>query len=220
MRMRQAIGLSLALWAVSGLAMAKQTVTADDRQHQPQSVKTKSAKADHPAARHAADSRRTADAAAADRRHEAARHRVAAVAALKSKPSAGPIRHIAAAAPPDRVTGPASDVPPVKGAGHQQIGLAAWYGGKHVGQRTASGALLDDVTPTAAHRSLPLNSLVRITNVRNGRSVICTINDRGPWGRHRLIDVSPRAADELGMKGSGIAKVSVEPVGAAHPNPD
>ncbi|HEX6443266.1 MAG TPA: septal ring lytic transglycosylase RlpA family protein, partial [Stellaceae bacterium] len=60
--------------------------------------------------------------------------------------------------------------------------------------------------------------LVRITNLRNGKSVICTINDRGPWGANRLIDVSPKAADELDMKRSGIARVSVEPV-AAPPHP-
>jgi rare lipoprotein A len=73
------------------------------------------------------------------------------------------------------------------------------------------------VHPTAAHRSLPLNSLVRVTNLSNGRSIIATINDRGPVSRSLLIDVSPCVADELEMRGAGIATVAVEPVARAAP---
>ena len=223
MRMRQAIGLSLALWAISGIAMAKETVAADDRHHQPESVKTKPTKLDHPAARHAGDRRRVDNTAKDDRTGKAAPRASAAThaAAVPVGDHLAAIHHIATAAPPDRVVHPEQSAPIVKVVGHQQIGLAAWYGGKHLGRRTASGAVLDSETPTAAHRSLPLNSLVRITNLRTGRSVICTVNDRGPWGRNRLIDVSPRAADELDLKRTGIAKVSVEPVApVAHPRPD
>jgi rare lipoprotein A len=226
MRMRQAIGLSLALWAISGIAMAKETVAADDRHHQPESAKTKPVKVEHPAARHASDHHRPADKVARERSDKTARQGASAHGTFdQADDRPAPIHHIAAAAPPDRVIHPKqsaeSSAPIVKVVGHQQIGMAAWYGGKHLGRRTASGAVLDNETPTAAHRSLPLNSLVRITNLRTGRSVICTVNDRGPWGRNRLIDVSPRAADELDLKRTGIAKVSVEPVApVAHPKPD
>jgi len=195
--MRQAIGLSLALWAISGIALAKHAVAATDSQNSPETVKAKPANTAPSTARHAATRRRVSDAVA-DRRHPAARHRADD---LKGA---------------DRLADPPARNPAaVKVVGQREVGIAAWYGGHHIGRRTASGAVLDGVTPTAAHRSLPLNSLVRITNLRNGRTVICTVNDRGPWGANRLIDVSPRAADALDMKNSGIARVSVEPVTAA-----
>ena len=201
MWMRQAIGLSLAIWAISGMAVAKPAVAADDRQHQPHSVKAKAAEAEPAAARHTA--RQRAKAKVEPSHREAAQH-------AASKP-----------AHEDRVVDSSRAESQVKAVGKSEVGTAAWYGGRHLGLRTASGARLDAVTPTAAHRSLPLNSLVRITNLRNGKSVICTINDRGPWGANRLIDVSPKAADELDMKRSGIARVSVEPVAAPpHSPPD
>ena len=96
--------------------------------------------------------------------------------------------------------------------GVRQVGSAAWYGGSHVGMRTASGVPLDGVHPTAAHRSLPLNSLLRVTNLKNGRSVVVLITDRGPASPHLLVDLSPRAADELDMKRDGIVPVAIEPV--------
>jgi rare lipoprotein A len=81
-----------------------------------------------------------------------------------------------------------------------------------VSTRTASGELLDTVTPTAAHRSLPLASYAKVTNLDNSRSVIVKINDRGPYTRGRIIDLSPRAADSLDMKRAGVAAVVVEPL--------
>jgi rare lipoprotein A len=81
-----------------------------------------------------------------------------------------------------------------------------------VGRKTASGEILDTVTATAAHRSLPLASLAIVTDLDNGRSVIVKINDRGPYTRGRIIDLSPRAADALDMKAAGVAAVVVEPV--------
>ena len=99
--------------------------------------------------------------------------------------------------------------------GAREVGYAAWYGGRHVGRRTASGERLDAVHATAAHRSLPLNSLVLVTNLRNGRSVLATINDRGPVSHRLLIDVSPSAAAKLDMIRSGIAEVAIEPVAKA-----
>jgi rare lipoprotein A len=112
----------------------------------------------------------------------------------------------AALPPPDEYIGP------MRAFGQKEIGDAAWYGGRHVGERTASGDRLDAIHATAAHRSLPLYSLVRVTNLTNGRSAIVKINDRGPVSHSLVIDVSPRVADELDMKRTGIARVSIEPV--------
>ena len=92
--------------------------------------------------------------------------------------------------------------------GSSQVGKAAWY--NHVGRQTATGEILDAVTATAAHRSLPLASLARVTDLDNGRSVIVKINDRGPYTRGRIIDLSPRAAEALDMKAAGVAAVAVE----------
>ena len=98
----------------------------------------------------------------------------------------------------------------MRAAGRRELGKAAWYG--MVGSRTASGEILDDQTATAAHRSLPLASFAKVTNLNNGRSVIVKINDRGPYTRGRIVDLSPRAADVLEMKGAGVATVLVEPL--------
>jgi len=76
-----------------------------------------------------------------------------------------------------------------------------------VGKKTASGEVLDKVTATAAHRSLPLASYAKVTNLDNSRSVIVKINDRGPYTRGRIIDLSPRAADVLDMKRAGVVTV-------------
>jgi rare lipoprotein A len=81
-----------------------------------------------------------------------------------------------------------------------------------VGGRTASGEILDSVTATAAHRSLPLASYAKVTNLDNGLSVVVKINDRGPYTRGRIIDLSPRAADALDMKRAGVAAVVIEPL--------
>ena len=97
---------------------------------------------------------------------------------------------------------------PLRAAGSSQFGKAAWY--DLVGYQTASGEILDTVTATAAHRSLPLASYAKVTNLDNGRSVIVKINDRGPYTRGRIIDLSPRAADVLDIKRAGVAAVAVE----------
>jgi len=96
--------------------------------------------------------------------------------------------------------------------GKTETGSAAWYGGRYVGRRTTSGAKLDTVHATAAHRTLPLNCLARVTNLRNGRSVVVRVTDRGPVGHSLLIDVSPHAADMLQMKEAGVVPVRVEQV--------
>ena len=95
-------------------------------------------------------------------------------------------------------------------SGSSQFGKAAWYG--FVGARTASGEILDTVTATAAHRSLPLASYAKVTNLDNSRSVIVKINDRGPYTRGRIIDLSPRAAEALDMKRAGVVPVVIEPL--------
>jgi rare lipoprotein A len=101
---------------------------------------------------------------------------------------------------------------PMRVTGALQFGQAAWY--RLVGYRTSSGEPLDWVTATAAHRSLPLGSCARVTSLDNGRSVIVRINDRGPYRDRFIIDLSPRAAQALGMIHAGVAAVAVEPVAA------
>jgi rare lipoprotein A len=100
----------------------------------------------------------------------------------------------------------------VQAVGPRQVGTAAWYGGRYVGRRTSSGERLDRVHATAAHRTLPLNSLARVTNLDNGRSVVVRITDRGPVSSQLLIDMSPKAADQLAMKEAGIVRVAIEQV--------
>jgi peptidoglycan lytic transglycosylase len=104
----------------------------------------------------------------------------------------------------DRCCGPARTI------GKSQFGKAVWY--DHVGRPTASGEVLDTVTPTAAHRSLPLASFAKVTNLDNGRSIVVKINDRGPFTRGRILDLSPRAADVLDMKEAGVVAVVIEPL--------
>lgn len=88
-------------------------------------------------------------------------------------------------------------------------GLASWYGAELAGHRTASGERFDPSDLTAAHRSLPLGSHVRVTDERTGRSVVVRINDRGPYSGGRVIDLSRAAARQLGIMGHGEARVSL-----------
>jgi rare lipoprotein A (peptidoglycan hydrolase) len=87
---------------------------------------------------------------------------------------------------------------------------ASWYGPGFHGRRTASGEVFDSSALTAAHRSLPFGSRVHVTNLRNGRSVVVKITDRGPFVSGRLIDLSQGAASVLGMISSGTAPVSIK----------
>ena len=100
--------------------------------------------------------------------------------------------------------------PVVRPTGFSQNGLASWYGNAHAGHKTASGELFDPNAMTAAHRTLPLGTKVRVTNVENGRTVTVRINDRGPVDPSRIIDLSRAAADALGFRASGIARVRLE----------
>jgi rare lipoprotein A len=93
--------------------------------------------------------------------------------------------------------------------GNSLQGYASWYGES---QRTASGERFDKHKMTAAHRTLPMGTMVRVTNQRNGKSVVVRINDRGPYGPGRIIDVSEAAARQLGMIDAGTAPVTLEVV--------
>ncbi len=99
-------------------------------------------------------------------------------------------------------------------------GLASWYAGKFQGRRTASGEIFDTRLMTAAHRTLPFGTLVRVRNLDNGREVVVRVNDRGPFVEGRIIDLSRAAAEAIGMTGSGVTRVSVEVVGPAGPAGD
>lgn len=94
--------------------------------------------------------------------------------------------------------------------GYRAEGKASYYSSRHHGRRTASGERFDMHALTAAHRSLPFGSRVRVTNLSTRRSVVVRINDRGPYGRGRIIDLSRAAAERLGMLRSGVAPVRVE----------
>jgi rare lipoprotein A len=95
-------------------------------------------------------------------------------------------------------------------ANGSQVGVASWYGGKFHGRTTASGEPYDMHAMTAAHPSLPFGTKVRVTNLENGRSAVLRINDRGPFAKRRIIDVSRHAAEHLGFLKAGLAKVQVE----------
>jgi rare lipoprotein A len=98
---------------------------------------------------------------------------------------------------------------------YSAVGLASWYGGAFHGRKTANGEIYDMSDLTAAHPTLPLPSYARVTNLANNRSVVVRINDRGPFKKGRIIDVSATVADMLDFKRAGTAKVKVEYVGKA-----
>lgn len=102
--------------------------------------------------------------------------------------------------------------------GWYEEGEASWYGPGFHGNRTASGEIYDMEALTAAHRELPFGARVRVVNVDNGKQTQVRINDRGPFARGRVLDVSRAAARELGMIGSGTARVRIEVLqGVAEP---
>lgn len=91
-----------------------------------------------------------------------------------------------------------------------QTGMASWYGRQFHGRKTASGETFDMNALTAAHRSLPLNCFIRVTNKTNGKSVVVKVNDRGPFHGNRVLDLSYGAAKQLGITNAATAKVSIE----------
>jgi rare lipoprotein A len=98
---------------------------------------------------------------------------------------------------------------------YTSVGLASWYGPTFHGRKTANGEVFDRNALTAAHTTMPLPSYARVTNLKNGRSMIVRVNDRGPFHGNRTIDLSERVAEMLDYKSKGVAKVKVEYVGRA-----
>lgn len=92
----------------------------------------------------------------------------------------------------------------------EETGLASWYGPGFHGKKTANGEVFDEDELTAAHRTLQMPSFVRVTNLENGRSVVVRVNDRGPFKRGRVMDLSSKAAELLGFKNKGTAKVKLQ----------
>jgi len=95
-------------------------------------------------------------------------------------------------------------------AGYNETGTASWYGTKFHGKKTANGERYDMHAMSAAHKTLPMPSMVRVTNLENGRSVVVRVNDRGPFVKNRIIDLSYAAAMSLGYDQQGTARVRVE----------
>ena len=99
-----------------------------------------------------------------------------------------------------------------RAAGTPLVGLASYYADKFHGRSTASGERFDNGRLTAAHRTLPFGTKVRVTNLENGRSVTVRVNDRGPFVKGRIIDLSLAAARRIYMVRAGVVRVRVEPV--------
>ncbi len=99
---------------------------------------------------------------------------------------------------------------PAEDYGYVETGVASWYGPGFHGKKTANGEIFDENALTAAHRTLPMPSFVKVTNLDNGRVLILRVNDRGPFAYNRILDVSQRGAELLGFRRQGTAKVRVE----------
>ena len=108
-----------------------------------------------------------------------------------------------------------SFVPNANPQGYTVVGTASWYGDAFHGRRTANGEIFDKGSISAAHPTLPLPSYVRVTNLKNGSSIIVRVNDRGPYHGGRVMDVSQRVAEALSFKGEGTARIRVDYVGRA-----
>ncbi|MGE5641044.1 MAG: septal ring lytic transglycosylase RlpA family protein [Clostridia bacterium] len=111
----------------------------------------------------------------------------------------------------------ASYTPLSTGQTYKERGIASWYGKKFHGQKTSSGEPYDMYAMTGAHKTLPIPSYARVTNLANGRSVVVRINDRGPFHSDRIIDLSYAAAYKLGFASAGSARVEVEAVSPDEP---
>jgi rare lipoprotein A len=112
--------------------------------------------------------------------------------------------------PETQEASPAPTLPALTPSTNIETGLASWYGAKHHGKRTASGEIFDQNRFTAAHRTLPWGSIVKVINLENGKAVEVRINDRGPFPKGRIIDLSRAAARALGMVELGVSPVRME----------
>jgi len=93
---------------------------------------------------------------------------------------------------------------------YEEVGVSSWYGDDFHGKKTSNGEIYNSGALTAAHQTLPLPSIVRVTNLENGKNVLVRVNDRGPFAKSRIIDVSEKAAEILGYHDKGTATVKVE----------
>jgi rare lipoprotein A len=116
---------------------------------------------------------------------------------------------IAEEAPPSATARPAVEHRP---AGAPQVGVASFYARHFTGRRMANGRPFDPHSDTVAHRTLPFGTVVRVTNLHNGRTATGVVQDRGPWTGGRIVDLSPRMARNLDMIRSGIARVEIVPL--------
>ena len=109
---------------------------------------------------------------------------------------------------------------PAEDAGYDRSGVASWYGHDFHGHQTANGEIFDMNGLTAAHPTLPLPSYLYVTNLRNGRTILVRLNDRGPYKPGRIIDLSRGAARALAFEGTGVTDVRVRYAGKAPLEPD
>lgn len=109
----------------------------------------------------------------------------------------------------DRDTGSYREAVVQQSSGYTQTGMISYYGAEFQGRRTASGVPFDKNGLTAAHRTLPFHTKVKVTNLSNGKSVVVEITDRGPYAHGRILDVSLAAARAIGLTGKGTAKAKI-----------
>ena len=144
---------------------------------------------------------------------------VAAPALAQTPPAAksdAPGASAAPAATPAPAPAPAATPAPAKAAGeHAMEGLAAYYSSRLNGHKTASGQTFNQDALTAAHPTLPFGTRVKVTNTKNGKSVVVRINDRGPTQAGRVVDLSRAAANRIGIGRGGLAPVKLEVVAEA-----
>lgn len=145
--------------------------------------------------------------------------RPGSVAALDASPGSVPkVRGVYKVGKPYVVAG--QTYYPADDPGYDRTGLASWYGTDFHGKQTANGELFDMGGITAAHPTLPLPSLVYVTNLRNGRTLLVRVNDRGPYKPGRIIDLSRHAAGLLGFEGNGTTQIRVRYAGPAPLDPN
>jgi rare lipoprotein A len=133
------------------------------------------------------------------------------------QPAPGPVKTAPSAGSPASGPPPSSErQPPIPG-GYVEEGVASWYGVPFNGRRTSNGEIYDMHTFTAAHRTLPFNCVVRVTNLNNGKQTEVRINDRGPFVANRVIDLSLAAAQAIEMWGPGTANVRLEILSGPNP---
>jgi peptidoglycan lytic transglycosylase len=134
---------------------------------------------------------------------------------LRSTPS-GTVQEPSATIPPPHPAASVPQAPPAQEPVYRETGVAGWIGKELQGKKTASGEVFDREGLSAAHRTLPLGTIIRITNLDNSKSVNVKVIDRGPFVKNRILDVSYGAARELGFLANGTARVQIESLETVH----